>query len=238
MRQVCLDTETTGLDYKSGHRIIELGCVELLDGKLTGNDLHIYFNPERDSDPDALRVHGLTTEFLSDKPLFADEADRIIEYLSGAQLIIHNAAFDMGFLNSEFSLSKKPLLDSFINGFIDSRNYARENGFASAVITLDKLYKDLVDESFDKSKDRKIHGALLDATMLAKVFIKLNSGQNDLFSEVQVEAKQEHGEAVTSGSVDLSKFDLKLVKLSEEEMKAHSEYIATLAAESKKEINW
>ncbi|ADU91847.1 DNA polymerase III subunit epsilon [Taylorella equigenitalis] len=239
MRQICLDTETTGLSWKDGHRVIELGCCEIIDGLLTGNNLQIYFNPEREVDEEALKVHGISNEFLSDKPLFSDKADKIIEYLKDAQLVIHNAEFDMGFLNYELSLCGKPKLETFIhNPVIDTRELARENGFSSAVITLNKLYKDLVDESYKQNTDRELHGALLDAVMLAKVFIKLNSGQNEIFLETSARSEASDDLGFSSQNIDLSKLNLKLIKASEEEIAAHNDYIATLSKEIKKEINW
>ena len=125
-RQIVLDTETTGLSPETGDRVIELGCVELVNRKLTGNNLHLYFNPERDSHPDALRVHGLTTEFLSDKPKFAEKAQDILAYLQGAELIIHNAPFDVGFLNKELSLLGLKPITEYVAKVTDSLVMAKE----------------------------------------------------------------------------------------------------------------
>src|SRR5689334_929368 len=124
-RQIVLDTETTGLSAEDGDRIIELGCVELFNRKLTGNDLHIYFNPERESHEDALKVHGLTTEFLRDKPKFAVMAQEIVEYLRGAEIIIHNAAFDVGFLNKEFERVGLPPVHSCASEVTDTLAMAK-----------------------------------------------------------------------------------------------------------------
>ena len=123
-RQIVLDTETTGLSAETGDRVIELGCVELVNRKLTGNNLHLYFNPERDSHPDALRVHGLTTDFLSDKPKFAQKVDEILAYLQGAELIIHNAPFDVGFLNKELALLGLQPLSAYGGKVTDFPTYA------------------------------------------------------------------------------------------------------------------
>ena len=125
-RQIVLDTETTGLSAETGDRVIELGCVELLNRKLTGKNLHIYFNPERDSHEDALRVHGISNEFLRDKPKFAEMADEILEYLQGAELIIHNAAFDIGFLNKEFQLCGLKPVKAYVENVIDTLAMAKE----------------------------------------------------------------------------------------------------------------
>lgn len=131
-RQIVLDTETTGLSPETGDRVIELGCVELVNRKLTGNNLHLYFNPERDSHPDALRVHGLTTEFLSDKPKFAEKAQEILAYLQGAELIIHNAPFDVGFLNKELSLLGLKPITEYVAKVTDSLVMAKGCTPASA----------------------------------------------------------------------------------------------------------
>ena len=126
MRQIILDTETTGLSAENGDRIIELGCVELLHRKLTGNNLHFYFNPERDSHEDALRVHGISNEFLRDKPKFVEVADEILQYIQGAEVIIHNAAFDVSFLNKELELAGKPAFKSFVAAVTDTLVMAKE----------------------------------------------------------------------------------------------------------------
>ena len=128
IRQIILDTETTGLDRKSGHRIIEIGCVEIINRKYTGNEFHVYVNPERDSDPGALEVHGLTTEFLSDKPKFAEIYNDFIEFVKDAELLIHNAEFDIGFLNHEIKLLSKKFdpVDKHVSVIIDTLQIARE----------------------------------------------------------------------------------------------------------------
>jgi DNA polymerase-3 subunit epsilon len=159
-RLIVLDTETTGLSAVDGDRIVELGCVELVNRKLTGNNLHLYFNPERDSHEEALRVHGLTTEFLRDKPKFAEKAQDILAYLQDAELIIHNAPFDVGFLNKELDrLGLKPL-KSYVSAVTDTLAMAKEPE---------------VDNS-----GRTLHGALLDAELLADVYINMTRGQDAL----------------------------------------------------------
>ena len=175
-RFIVLDTETTGLSPDNGDRIIELGCVELVGRKPTGNNLHLYFNPERDSHEDALRVHGLTTQFLSDKPKFAEKARDILAYLQGAQLIIHNAPFDMGFLEKEFSLLGLPPLKTAVAGVTDSLALAKEL-FPGKRNSLDALCDRLgVDNS-----GRTLHGALLDAQLLADVYYNRPGRQSDFF---------------------------------------------------------
>ena len=167
-RQIVLDTETTGLSAENGDRVIELGCVELFARKLTGNDLHIYFNPERESHEDALKVHGLTTDFLRDKPKFATLANDIIEYLRGAELIIHNAAFDVGFLNKEFERAGLPPLRTFVAEVTDTL------AMAKLVYPGKRNSLDALCDRFgvDRS-NRTFHGAKLDAQLLADVYINL-----------------------------------------------------------------
>ncbi|MDH5204868.1 MAG: DNA polymerase III subunit epsilon, partial [Hylemonella sp.] len=164
MRQIVLDTETTGLSADNGDRIIEIGCVELLNRKLTGNNLHLYINPERDSHEDALRVHGISNDFLRDKPRFVEVADEILAYIEGAEIIIHNAAFDVGFLNKELELVGKPRFANFVSGITDTLVMAKEM-FPGKRNSLDALCDRLdVDNS-----GRTLHGALLDAELLADV---------------------------------------------------------------------
>ena len=195
MRQIVLDTETTGLSAEAGDRIIELGCVELFARKLTGNNLHFYFNPGRDSHEDALRVHGISNEFLRDKPKFAELADEILAYLDGAEIIIHNAPFDVGFLNKELELLGKPPLKTFVSGVIDSLAMAKEM-FPGKRNSLDALCDRLeVDNS-----GRTLHGALLDAELLADVYINMTRGQEALIMDT-VEVKASSGQALR---VDLS----------------------------------
>ena len=175
MRQIFLDTETTGLSPDAGDRIIEVGCVEMLNRRLTGRDLHFYVNPQRPSHADAVKVHGLTDEFLADKPLFADKADALLEFVAGAEIIIHNAAFDVGFLNAELKrLGRGPFAGS-VGRVTDSLLMAREM-FPGKANSLDALCKRLeVDNS-----NRSLHGALLDAGLLAEVYIRMTRGQNSL----------------------------------------------------------
>lgn len=219
-RQIVLDTETTGLSPETGDRVIELGCVELVNRKLTGNNLHLYFNPERDSHPDALRVHGLTTEFLSDKPKFAEKAQEILAYLQDAELIIHNAPFDVGFLNKELSLLGLKPITEYVAKVTDSLVMAKEL-FPGKRNSLDALCSRLeVDNS-----GRELHGALLDAELLADVYINMTRGQNTL---VMPDVDDDHGGQASGEStpaIDLRSYRLPVLQPNEQELAAHEAYL-------------
>jgi DNA polymerase-3 subunit epsilon len=228
-RQVVLDTETTGLSAENGDRIIEIGCVELLNRKLTGRNLHHYVNPERDSHEDALKVHGITNEFLRDKPKFGVIAEELVEYLRGAELIIHNAPFDVSFLNKEFERLGLPPLRSFVGGVIDSLVMAKEL-FPGKRNGLDSLCDRLgVDNS-----GRTLHGALLDAELLADVYINMTRGQDALLIEVDDAPREGH----VAVAVDLSKLDLPVLKANEQESQAHEGVLAELDKSSKGKTLW
>ena len=215
MRQIVLDTETTGLSAEGGDRIIEIGCVELFNRKLTGNNLHFYINPERDSHEDALKVHGISNEFLRDKPKFAELIDEILAYVQGAEVIIHNAPFDLGFLNKEFDRLGHPPFKTFVDGVIDTLVMAKEM-FPGKRNSLDALCDRLeVDNS-----GRTLHGALLDAELLADVYINLTRGQEALLMETSsdTQTNSEQGETAT---VDLSAFTLPVVSANEQELQEH-----------------
>jgi DNA polymerase-3 subunit epsilon len=175
MRQIVLDTETTGLNPRTGDRVIEIGCVELENRMLTGNNYHCYINPERDSEDGALAVHGLTTEFLSDKPKFAEIAASLREYIDGAEVIIHNAPFDMGFLNAEFKRLNLPIFSEHVGSVIDTLVQAKEM-HPGKRNSLDAL----CDRYGVSNAHRKLHGALLDAELLADVYLSMTRGQNSL----------------------------------------------------------
>lgn len=181
-RQIVLDTETTGLNPRLGNRVIEIGCVELVNRKLTGNNFHRYINPERDSEEGALAVHGLTTEFLSDKPTFAQVADEFLEFVRGAELVIHNAPFDMGFLNAEFDRLGLSKLDDYVTAVVDTLVQAKElhPGKRNSLDALCDRYE-------ISNAHRKLHGALLDAELLADVFLAMSRGQNSFSIEVDEE---------------------------------------------------
>ncbi len=223
-RQIVLDTETTGLSAEGGDRVIELGCVELLNRKLTGNDLHIYFNPERESHEEALKVHGLTTDFLRDKPKFATLADDVVEYLRGAELIIHNAAFDVGFLNKELELVGLPPLRTFVSEVTDTL------AMAKLVYPGKRNSLDALCDRFgvDRS-NRTFHGAKLDAQLLADVYINLTRGQDALLIDAGAD-EPAHGVVV---AVDLRRFELPVIRAAEDELAAHEDLLAQLDKSSK-----
>ena len=228
-RQIVLDTETTGLSAESGDRIIEIGCVELLNRKLTGNNLHFYVNPERDSHEDALRVHGLTTEFLRDKPKFAEVAEEILRYLEGAEIIIHNAAFDIGFLDKELERLGKPVFTSFVSEVTDTLAMAKQL-YPGKRNSLDALCDRLgVDNS-----GRTLHGALLDAELLADVYINLTRGQEALLIDLG-----DVGEQGAEGErIDLSVFDLPVLTANAQELAAHADVLAQIDKASGGKLMW
>ena len=218
-RQIVLDTETTGLSAEDGDRIIELGCVELFNRKLTGNDLHIYFNPERESHEDALKVHGLTTDFLRDKPKFGAMAQEVVEYLRGAELIIHNAAFDVGFLNKEFERVGLEPLHRHVNEITDTL------AMAKAVYPGKRNSLDALCDRFgvDRS-NRTFHGAKLDAQLLADVYINLTRGQDALLIDVGGN-EPEQGLVI---AIDLRQFQLPVLTASAQELAVHEEVLLQL----------
>lgn len=189
MRQIVLDTETTGLNPRNGDRVIEVGCVELVNRMLTGNNFHYYINPERDSEEGALAVHGLTTEFLRDKPKFAEIAAELRDYIQGAEVIIHNAPFDLGFLNNEFKLLGLPTFTEHCSGVIDTLVNAKEMrpGKRNSLDALCDFYG-------VSNSHRKLHGALLDAELLADVYLSMTRGQNMLSMDIEMEVSEVGGE--------------------------------------------
>ncbi|WP_311220854.1 MULTISPECIES: DNA polymerase III subunit epsilon [unclassified Acidovorax] len=213
-RQIVLDTETTGLSAEGGDRIIELGCVELLNRKLTGNNLHLYFNPGRDSHEDALKVHGISNEFLRDKPKFKDVVNDILQYVQGAEIIIHNAAFDVGFLNKELELAGHTPFRSFVASVTDTLAMAKEM-YPGKRNSLDALCDRLgVDNS-----SRTLHGALLDAELLADVYINLTRGQDALL--IADDAQTQEG-GVQIPAIDLSRIALQVLRASDQELEEHA----------------
>ncbi len=228
-RQIVLDTETTGLSAEGGDRIIEIGCVELVGRKLTGNNLHFYLNPERDSHEDALRVHGISNEFLRDKPKFQEVADEILRYVEGAEIIIHNAAFDVAFLDKELERLSKPGFRSFVGAVTDTLSMAKQL-FPGKRNSLDALCDRLgVDNS-----GRTLHGALLDAELLADVYINLTRGQDALLIDL--------GDVGETGSVvermDLSGFELTVLVANEQELAAHDAVLEQLDKASGGKTVW
>jgi DNA polymerase-3 subunit epsilon len=214
MRQIVLDTETTGLNARSGDRIIEIGCVELVNRRLTGNNLHFYINPERDSDPGALAVHGLTTEFLSDKPKFAEIADPLRDFLKDAELIIHNAPFDIGFLDAEFALLGLPPFSQHCGEVIDTLVRAKAM-FPGKRNSLDAL----CDRFGISNAHRTLHGALLDSELLAEVFLAMTRGQESLVIDMLGETSALGG--TDTPRVKLEALELPVLFASDEELAAH-----------------
>ena len=217
MRQIILDTETTGLSAENGDRIIEIGCVELLNRKLTRNNLHHYLNPERDSHEDALKVHGISNEFLRDKPKFAQIAEELLAYLEGAELIIHNAPFDVAFLNKELERLGKEPITQYVAAITDTLAMAKDM-FPGKRNSLDALCDRLeVDNS-----GRTLHGALLDAELLADVYINMTRGQDALLIDAHTSASNETGGL---SLVDLRQFDLPVIHATDHECAAHEEVL-------------
>jgi len=222
MRQIFFDTETTGLDPDKGDRLVEIGCVEMVNRQLTGNHLHLYVNPERSMPEEAFKVHGLSEAFLSDKPRFAEVADRFLDFVRGAELVIHNAAFDVGFVNAELKRLRRGALTDHVAGVRDTLLMARDL-FPGKANSLDALCRRL---EVDNTK-RVLHGALLDAELLADVYIRLTRGQDALLMD-------EHGDAAGGDAhaaieaVDLSRFELPVPRASEAERAAHAGMLADL----------
>jgi DNA polymerase III subunit epsilon len=229
MRQIVLDTETTGLSAENGDRIIEIGCVELMGRKLTGNNRHFYLNPERDSHEDALKVHGISNEFLKDKPKFSAVADELLEYLRDAEVIIHNAPFDVSFLNKELELIGKNPIRHCVAKVTDSLMMAKEL-FPGKRNSLDALCDRLeVDNS-----GRTLHGALLDAELLADVYINLTRGQNNLMIEVGSPSPGSDSLPL----VDLRVFELPILLANEEECATHGRLLDAIDKASKGKTVW
>ena len=228
-RQIVLDTETTGLSAENGDRIIEIGCVELVTRKLTGNNKHFYLNPGRDSHEEALRVHGISNEFLRDKPKFEAVVDELMEYLQDAEIIIHNAAFDVGFLNKDLELVGRPGIKTYVSSVTDTLVMAKE-AYPGKRNSLDALCERLgVDNS-----GRTLHGALLDAELLANVYINMTRGQDALIIDMG-------GETAAAGNVpgiDLSVFQLPVIEASEQEAAAHEGVLAQLDKASGGKTVW
>ena len=211
MRYIVLDTETTGLDPDDGHKIIEIGCIEINNRKVTDNTFHKYINPLREIDIEASKVHGMTASSLRDKPIFRDIYDEFLEYIADSPLIIHNAPFDIGFLKKEFGYLERK--DNFINNeIIDSLKLARKISPGKRN-TLDALCERY---SVDNS-DRNIHGALLDARLLAYVYLKLTIGQNN-FNDLSVE------QGIQDDDIDTSTKDFKVIKASKDDVILHESY--------------
>jgi DNA polymerase-3 subunit epsilon len=217
-RQIILDTETTGLEPRLGHRIIEVAGVEMVNRRLTGKHFHRYLNPGRDSDEGALQVHGLTTEFLSDKPKFAEIVDELLEYITGAELIIHNAPFDIGFLDAELALVRRKKLSTYCPAVVDTLRMAKDlhPGKRNGLDSLCERYQ--IDNSA-----RTLHGALLDAELLAEVYLAMTRGQDSLIVETE-NARTE----IKAASFERGDLRLAVVRANAEELAAHEVLLADI----------
>ena len=227
LKQIILDTETTGLDPKSGHRVIEIGCIELINRKFTGEQFHVYLNPDRDSEEGALKVHGLTTEFLSDKPRFNEVYDDFIKFIDKSELLIHNAEFDVKFLDHEIKLLSKelPLISNCVSKITDTLQIAREKhpGQRNSLDALVKRYE-------IGGYDRELHGALLDSQILGDVYLSMTGGQSALnFSDTNDENSSIADQGNNKEPLDLN---LRVIELSDEEKNAHKEYLLRMKDET------
>ncbi|MBF0263968.1 MAG: DNA polymerase III subunit epsilon [Gammaproteobacteria bacterium] len=229
MRQIVLDTETTGISTKLGHRIIEIGAVEIIDRRLTGNTYHQYINPEREVEEEAYQVHGISDEFLSTKPVFSQVVEEFIDYIKGSQLVIHNAPFDVGFMDHEFSLVsrlKKKTKD--LCGVLDTLVLAKEMrpGQKNNLDALCRAY------GIDNS-NRELHGALLDAELLAEVYLAMTGGQVSLTFEES--GKQQKGDKIIRLGSDREKS--RIIKASEQELAQHQKLLQLIEKKSGKDVS-
>lgn len=230
LRQIVLDTETTGLSARDGNRIIEIGCVELINRKLSGNNYHQYINPERDSEEGALAVHGLTTEFLSDKPKFSEVVNQFCEYIKGAEIVIHNAPFDISFLNAEFARVGLGLFTDYVEIVTDTLVQAKElhPGKRNSLDALCDRYE-------ISNSHRKLHGALLDAELLADVFLAMSRGQNSFEIDLPVDEKPVIEEVVF---VDTPIDEVILKTASSDELSEHEALLSGLDKQLKQRCVW
>ncbi len=235
MRQIILDTETTGLEPSRGHRIIEIGCVELVKRKLTGNHYHQYIRPEREVEEQAIEVHGITNEFLQDKPIFSEIVDEFMAFIEGAQLVIHNAPFDIGFLDHELKLfnGKYTVINDYCS-VIDTLVMAREKhpGQKNNLDALCKRY--MVDNS-----QRDLHGALLDAEILADVYLMMTGGQTAL-SLGESDEEGNSGQSTQKETIRrlTQRFNIPIIKASADEEKKHIEKLELIQKASGGECLW
>lgn len=225
MRQVVLDTETTGLEPSQGHRIIEIGCVEMINRRITGKYYHVYLQPDREIDAGAIEVHGITNEFLADKPRFNDVQQEFIAFIDGAELVIHNAAFDVGFIEHEFKLNSYSKDVAAHCTVLDTLLMARKMhpGKRNSLDALCKRYE--IDNT-----QRTLHGALLDSEILAEVYLAMTGGQVDLlFSEsASVTKDEKNGVVQATQNVHAQSLELPILSAFPEELDAHEHYLETL----------
>jgi len=226
LRQVILDTETTGLAVKDGHRIIEIGALEIVSRRVTARNLHHYLNPERASDDGALAVHGLSDEFLSDKPRFAAIADELLAFVAGAEVIIHNAAFDLEFLDAELARLGRPPFAAHCAAITDTLKLARElhPGKRNSLDALCERYQ-------VSNAHRTLHGALLDARLLAEVYLAMTRGQDTLLMELTPAGVQDEG-----GPIDVAR--LVVLAASADEIAAHEALLDRLQQANKAPPVW
>ncbi len=232
MRQIFLDTETTGLEHKLGHRIIEIGGVEMRNRRLTNRHFHRYLNPDREIDEGALAVHGISLEFLQDKPRFADVAAEFIDFVRGAELIIHNAPFDIGFLNAELARLDMAPIDTVCHGVLDTLRMAKElhPGKKNNLNVLCERYG--VDNSH-----RTLHGALLDAEILAEVYVAMTRGQESLI--IDLESNSAEQQAIDQQTLaDRPRRAQRVVRASDDEIAEHQALLAAIQKESKGQCLW
>ena len=223
MRQIFFDTETTGLNPEQGDRVVDIGLVEMVNRQLTGRHLHFYLNPERDMPEEAFRVHGLSAEFLSDKPKFAQIVDEFLEFIRDAELIAHNAAFDVGFINAELKRCGRAPLHECVDNVRDTLLMARDM-FPGKANSLDALCRRLeVDNS-----NRGLHGAVKDAELLAEVYIRLTRGQDSLVIDDSATATPGQGGDLEVAAIDFSAFALPVIAASDEELALHDKVLAEL----------
>jgi DNA polymerase III subunit epsilon len=231
MRQVFLDTETTGLSAEQGDRIVEIGCIELFNRRSTGKVLHHYVNPQRSSHPDAVRVHGITDDFLADKPLFASIADEVLAFVADAEVIIHNASFDVAFLNAELDRLGKRKFAEHAGSVTDSLQLAREL-YPGKSNSLDALCKRLEVDSSQREK----HGALLDASLLAEVYLRMTRGQDMLVIDGSDSTRADG--KLQQAATDLRQFELPVLFASEDELAAHATVLSELDKASGGKTLW
>lgn len=229
MRKIVLDTETTGLDPRQGHRIIEIACIELVSRRLTGHHLHRYINPERDIDAGAAAVHGITLDFLADKPKFADIAAEFIDFVRGADLVIHNAPFDIGFLNAELGRLGMVPIETVCHGVIDTLKMAREfyPGKRNNLDALCERYQ-------INNSHRTLHGALLDTELLAEVYLAMTRGQESLIVEAET-VVESHGPA---GLICGERKPLIVHRADPEELALHARVLEGIQKESQGKCLW
>ena len=218
MRQVFLDTETTGLYPAQGHRIIEIAAIEVINRRVTNNHFHVYLNPDREIDPAAQEVHGITLDFLQDKPRFADVVSEFLDFVADAELVIHNAPFDMGFLNSELGKIDRENLEKTAGSIIDTLRMAKDMRPGQRN-NLDALCRHF---GIDNSK-RTLHGALLDAELLAEVYMAMTRGQESLMMDMMEEEVPQHEEGESSHPISLE-----VLSASSEELSEHDAYVKAL----------